>query len=327
MRTMIAAVCVTLLAVAVHTLSGQGIDVDLDRFNDDKTDPLGGAQFQVDPNDNTEKLADGTLVINRSDITILPELQSEVAAKRPGVLETVELVRAGQAVEKGNVIATINDDATQVQLKIAKEKSLDDIEKQYAEAVLEQASHALKQRNDANKKTRIYSKADIKEKELEVKRSALQIEKADRDKKIAMLEVDQAVTELKTYSIEAPISGVVAKVEKHAGEAVALGDTIVVIQDLSKVKATAKIPIKYEHMLEIGQPVEVQITVSKDGEESLQIEKEVFRGAIYYIESFADTVDRNIEVFIVVANKKDRRGQFVLKAGYPVKITIPPAKK
>ena len=326
MRTMIGAVCVTVLIVAVHTLSGQGIDLDLDRFDNNKNDPLLGGQFQVDPNDNTKKLDDGTLIINRSDVTILPELQSEVAAKRPGVLETVELVRAGQAVDKGQVIATINDDATQVQLKIAREKSQDDIERRFAEAQLEKASNELKRLVDANKKTKVYSKSDIKEKELEVKRSALQIEKATRDIKIATMEVDQALTELKTYSIEAPISGIVAAVEKHAGEAVALGDTLVVIQDLSKVKATAKIPIKYEHMLEIGQPVEVQITVSKDGEEALQIEKEVFQGAIYYIQSFADTVDRNIEVFIVVANKKDRRGQFVLKAGYPVKITIPPPK-
>ena len=330
MRTLVAAVCVTVCVVAVHSLSGQD-DLDFEKFAqpEPKQDAVGGFGGGFDPNDYTEKLTDGTLIINRSDILILPELQSEVAAKRPGVLQTVSLVRAGQAVQKDQVIATIDDEATRVQLKIAKEKSLDDIEKRYAEAVLEQASLDLKQKVDANKKSRIYSKSDIKEKELEVKRSALQIEKAERDKTIALLEVDQALTELKTYSIKAPISGTVAKVEKHVGEAVALGDTIVVIQDLSKVQATGKIPIKYEHLLQINQPVEVQITVSKpeDGEERLTIEDEVFRGAIYHIANSADTVQRHIEVLIVVANKKDSRGQFILKAGYPVKITIPPAKK
>lgn len=323
MRTLVAAVCVTVLIAAVHSISGQD-DLDFGKFSEPAKDDLSG-KFQFDPNDNTEKLADGTLVINRSDITILPELQSEVAAKRPGVLQTVALVRTGQAVEKDQVIATIDDEATQVQLRIAQEKSLDDIEKRYAKAVLEQASHSLQQRLDANKKSRIYSTSDIKEKQLEVERSALQIEKADRDKVIALLEVEQALTELKTYSIKAPISGRVAKVEKHAGEAVAMGDTIVVIQDLSQVQATGKIPIKYEYMLELGQPVEVQITVSKDDEEKLQIEDQIFVGQIYHIANSADTVNRDIEVLIVVKNKLDRRGQYILKAGYPVKITIPPA--
>jgi multidrug efflux pump subunit AcrA (membrane-fusion protein) len=324
MKSLIAAIGVALLIAFVHSTPGQDVKekFGLGKFNKELDE-----RFRVDPNDNTKKLDDGTLVIDRSDITILPELQSKVAAKRPGVLKSVEPLRAGQMVEKDMVIATLDDGAQQVILKIAKEKAQDDVEKDYAIAVRDVAQAELGKYLAANKTTRIFSGSDIEQKRLEVKRSSLQIDKADRDKKIAGMEVEQALEELKTFKIEAPISGEVAGVEKHAGEAVALGDTIMVIEDLSRVRATGKIPIKYQHLLRIGQPVEVRITVSRPEEEKLQIESEVFSGAIYHIAHGADTVNRDIEILIEVANKKDVRGLFILKAGYPVQLTIPPANR
>lgn len=326
MRTIVAAIGVVLLIAFVHSSSGQ-VDKARDKYRFDslKDDPAG--DFRVDPNDNTKKLDDGTLVIDRSDITILPELQSKVAAKRPGVLKSVNPLRAGQRVEKDQVIATLDDGIQQVILNIAREKAQDEVEKKYAIAVRDVAQGELSKYEEANKKSRIYSGSDIEQKRLEVKRSALQIDKADQDKKIAGMEVDQAIEELKSYKIEAPISGEIAGVEKHAGEAVALGDTIMTIEDLSRVRATGKIPIKYQHLLDIGQQVEVRITVSKPEEEKLHIESEVFKGTIYHIANSADTVNRDIEIMIVVTNKKDARGLFILKAGYPVQLTIPPRKR
>jgi multidrug efflux pump subunit AcrA (membrane-fusion protein) len=324
MKTLIAAIGVALLIAFVHSTPGQDVK---DKFGLGKFNKGLDERFRVDPNDYTKKLDDGTLVIDRSDITILPELQSKVAAKRPGVLKSVEPLRAGQMVEKDMVIATLDDGAQQVILKIAKEKAQDDVEKDYAIAVRDVAQAELGKYLAANKTTRIFSGSDIEQKRLEVKRSSLQIDKADRDKKIAGMEVEQALEELKTFKIEAPISGEVAGVEKHAGEAVALGDTIMVIEDLSRVRATGKIPIKYQHLLRIGQPVEVRITVSRPEEKKLQIESEVFSGTIYHIDHRADTVNRDIEIMIEVANKKDARGLFILREGYPVQLTIPPAKR
>lgn len=277
-------------------------------------------------------LSNRSLQVVRGDVSILPELRAEVAAKRPGVLKSVQPNRMGSMVSPKQVIARIDDEAAQKTLEIATEKEKDEVERKYAESVKAIATEVLKRYYDANKRaaakgrTKVFNTSQLEEKKLEVERSELQIKKAIRDRKIAGMEVDQAKIELKTYAIEAPIGGIVTDIKKQAGESVALGDTIMEITDYSRMQVTGMIPVRYRNYIQVGGSVDIQIAISDqdEGEKQLDIEKMVFKGSIYHVKQEVDRGLQEFQVFVEVQNQQDARGILILQSGMNVNLTIPP---
>jgi multidrug efflux pump subunit AcrA (membrane-fusion protein) len=178
------------------------------------------------------------VTIDQCTVTLIE--QAEVPAQEAGVLKSVAM-KEGRQVSEGELLAQIDDAKTQMEVKVAqaklavaKEKSADDINVQYATASAEVARADLLGDEEANNKHAGAVTAEaIREKKMKVVETELGIKKSKLEMRIAADEADEAQVEveaaeedLNRRQIRSPLNGVIVKVHRHAGEWVQPGDPV-----------------------------------------------------------------------------------------------------
>jgi RND family efflux transporter MFP subunit len=116
------------------------------------------------------------------------------------------------------------------------------------------------------------------------------------------------LAETKLFS---PISGVVLKKLAETGEMTGTGIPVIVISDISKVKASVFIPECELHLVRTGQEAFVRITSSDS----------VFKGRVTEIGSLADPAARAFTVKIDIPNPG-----WIIRPGMIAEVTIPSEK-
>ena len=174
-----------------------------------------------------------------------------LSAKEPGVIESI--LQLGDQVNEGQTIAQLDYDvlrarltAAEKELEIARIESANDVDLQFArvsskvnQAVLERSMAANRQYRKA------LSKTEIERLRLELQRSQLSAEQAERTNKTNLLteqlrceQVRIASLQLNGRTIAAPISGVVTEVTIEKGEWVNAGQPIARIVNTDKLRFT-----------------------------------------------------------------------------------------
>lgn len=175
----------------------------------------------------------------------------DVPAVEAGVLEKV-LVRQNELIDKNHLLARQDRDRLFVQRRIAElqkraadEKLADDLELQYAKTALEEAQAEL----DASRS--IYDNASgavpvstLRRLRLAVKRAELEVQRENKQRRLAQIEVDLRSGDLhlldlqaKRLEITSPLPGIVLQLYRHSGEWVHAGDSVVRVARLDRLQA------------------------------------------------------------------------------------------
>lgn len=193
---------------------------------------------------------------------VVPAANSQALVAPPvgGILTNRNLPRVGQSVAQGQTIAVIQQVATSAeQAQVRAASASLDLEKARLEADRRTASgevEAARVRLDlatkeAARAQRLYERKAFSERQLQAAEADLKAAKAAYDAAVKRLEAlgnaasasrsRASVSANASYTVRAPLSGYVTKVNKSIGEQVAPGEAIVEISNLNTVWVEAPI--------------------------------------------------------------------------------------
>jgi multidrug efflux pump subunit AcrA (membrane-fusion protein) len=174
-----------------------------------------------------------------------------LSAKEPGVIESI--LELGDRVNVGQTIAELDQDlpraqmnAAEKELAIAKLESENDVDLRFARVSSKVNSAVLERSLAANRQyKKALSKTEIERLRLELQRSCLSAEQAERNSQTnqlnEQLKADQvtiAEIQLNNRTIAAPISGIVTEVSIERGEWVNSGQPIARIVNTDTLRFT-----------------------------------------------------------------------------------------
>jgi multidrug efflux pump subunit AcrA (membrane-fusion protein) len=270
----------------------------------------------------------GAETVTLSNCLLSLDEEVSVPAQEAGELISIP-VREGQQVAKGDLLAQVDDvvqraayNVALFKLKVADRQATDDIDVRYSKAAYLYAGAKLKRSLAANQKTtNTVTEEMIDEQRLDKEKSALMIEKSQKDldvaglqKQVSEAELDAATANLKRRRIVAPLDAMVVELARRQGEWVQAGDTIMRLVRIDQLRVEGLIDAKEYRPSEIqGRPVEIVVTLAHK-------EKVKFPGKIVFVNPLIRT-GGSYQVRAEVQNRKED-GFWTLNPGLKAEMTI-----
>jgi multidrug efflux pump subunit AcrA (membrane-fusion protein) len=258
-----------------------------------------------------------------------PDEEVQAPAQEDGVLVKV-LVREGQRVSKGDLLAQIDDVIPRMQcevsknkLKVAEKQAADNISIRYAEAAAAVAYADYIQAMEANAKLPgTVPQAEVRQKALKHREMVLSIEKAQKEFDVAGLqlnvskaELEAAEANLKRRRVLAPLDGEaeVVELKSHEGEWVKAGDVVLRLVRLDLLRVHGLLDANAASPAEVqGRPVEISVDLARGRHEKLM-------GKIVYVKPLVE--GNGYEVRAEVQNRREN-GAWLLNPGMLAEMTI-----
>ncbi len=251
----------------------------------------------------------------------------EVPAREAGVLEKVS-VREGEMVEAGAPLAQIDDAAArflwrraQTELLAAEKQADSDVKVRFANKSLEVAEAELRRAIDSRRRfAQSVSQSEMDRLRLTVQKTALEIEQAQLELELAqaareakLIDVHSAEHSIRQRQVAAPLAGFVAEVNRHQGEWVQPGQTIMRILRLDRLRAEGLIDATLVNGELKGR--KARLTVEIDGQPA------EFAGFVTYVSPEIDPVNGQVRIRAQIENT-----QLKLRPGLHGSMTIAGAK-
>ena len=214
--------------------------------------------------------------------TAQPRLTSVVASDIDGLVQDLK-VNEGDLVDKGTVLARLEDSLLRIELKGARANKAD------TEAQLRRA------RTDLQRSSDLLATETIADKQYTDDLAEVQSLEARIGRLQAEIEHHQDSITKKT--IRAPFTGFVVKEHTQIGEWVEKGGPIVTLADLSSIEVVVEVPERYVPRLALGGSTNVLV-------DALNPEK--FTGKIAAIIPVGDAASRSFPVKVAVENPDTR---------------------
>ena len=259
----------------------------------------------------------GAVTLPKCSVKLLESVV--LASDRPGLSAFVE-PKEGDIVRKDQEIVFLKDELAVAIFKIAKQKAENDVNKRFAEKSAAVAKAEWERMLESNRKVPgAIPSTEVERAKLNYEKGLLQGEQAEFEQAVAVLEMEKAAAELKTYKIEAPFDGEVRKVLKHKGEAVTQGTPILELISTRSVRVEGYLPIEDYAKVQKGDRVEVRLDIP---DKDLDIEKKIFEGKVYFIDKTVSPVTHGARVWAEVDNP-----EALLIEGLYAKMTIRHGRK
>lgn len=185
-------------------------------------------------------------------------------SKLNGTIDEI-LVREGQVVKKGEILARIDSDDYRIAVQRA--KSAYDL------------ARAEYERDQA-----IYAKGVIPTAELETNRTKMETAKAD---------LENAELQLSRCTITAPMNGVVRKFDAKIGLQLAIGDPLAEILEIDRLKAVIGIPESEVSAVRSLDSVNISLQA---------LENKTITGKVHFLSSSPETVARLFRLELAIDN-------------------------
>ncbi len=173
------------------------------------------------------------------------------------------LVKEGDVVTKGTLLATIDARVQKARVALAEVAAKADGLVVRAEIVIAQAQ-ALQ-----NRVARAHAKGAAQEWEVTQSEQAVQLAEADLQvakesvtRTQSQLALDQAI--LSEFNMTAPFDGTILEVHTQSGEIVEIETTILEIGNLQHLRATAFVPLDWLDSLSVGSVLAAQLPTGED---------------------------------------------------------------
>jgi len=236
--------------------------------------------------------------------------QVDVPAREPGVLADVS-VAEGQMVREGAVLAQIDDaearsaeEHAKAELDVAALKATNTVNVRFGKKSVEVAKAELRRSTESNEKyQKSISESEMDRLRLVVEKAVLEVEQAEHELRVAaltqrMMESDHRAAQqrVKRHTITAPFAGVVVQVNRHRGEWVKPGDSVVRILRLDRMRAEGF--IKMSSWREDLQGSSVRLLVDLPKAQSVE-----FSGKVVFVDPEIDPVNAQVRIWAEVENR------------------------
>lgn len=228
-----------------------------------------------------------------------PKEDRLLAFVRPGQISEV-LVKEGDTVRAGQLLAKLEDEAEQVELRQLEAEGNDQIRIDAAIKQLEQKREDAKKLREAAVK-----EWDIKHAELEAEIADLSLKLARFEQAQAKLKAQEAKANLKRMRIESPIDGKIEVIARKEGESVEANQQIIRLVNINPLRIDAPVPTATAQQLKLDGAVTVVFPDNKTR-----------TGKIVFIATVADAASNTMTVRIEVQNDDNRQ------AGEHVKVVL-----
>ena len=218
------------------------------------------------------------------------------------------LVKEGDTVEKGALLASLHDDPEKIQTEQLKVQAADKTRILSAEAELAQKMVDLEKLDAARKKGAV-SGWEVAHMKLSVRMAKLSLQAATIEHEQFHRQYSQAVQQLKRMRIVSPIPGRVEKVSMEAGEGVEKLGPVVQLVKTDPLWLDVPVPLPQAKRLAMGQQAVVLFPGNPTGKST--------DGRIVYISSVADSASDTLRVRIEVGNPSDRPAGERVTVGFP----------
>jgi RND family efflux transporter MFP subunit len=249
--------------------------------------------------------------------------EAEVPAQEAGVL-TEMVVREGQRVKKGEVLAQIDDqvarlaaEAAQSQYEIARAKATNDVRMRFAKKALEVSQAELRRSTESIERfAKSVSQSQLDVEKLTVERNRLESEQADHEHEIAVLEMKATENELSAAQAQvarrqilAPFDGVIVQIYVRRGEWVEPGQKALRIVNVDRLKAEGFVAAAQAGLDLTGKSVALEI-------EGIN-QQAPAAGTIVFVSPEMDPITGQVRVWAEIDNREGR-----LRPGQPVRMTV-----
>lgn len=252
------------------------------------------------------------VVIQLPNCRIKPEGQVTLSANQSGILAAVP--KEGDQVESGQQVIQLDSELARTAVAVAERQAEIDVDIRFAEISSDVARLEYEQAKDVNMSSPgSIPLTEVRRRKLEYDRSLLQIEQSKHQQAVALLKLNEANAQLKTFSVAAPFAGTVTKVVKKAGESVRPGEPILELVSTRRVRVEGYIDASLRRKISPGTPVQVE--GEKLDDEVLQPAE----GKIVFVDTVVQPVTRQIRICAEVDNSNES-----LVAGLTATMTVLP---
>jgi RND family efflux transporter MFP subunit len=204
--------------------------------------------------------------------------EADVRAEITGAV-VQSLADNGQAVQKGQLLARIDDTAIRDQWLSAR-------------SLVTSAQNASNvARRDEERSKRLAEAGAIAERELDAARQARIAAEAQLEDARARLSLAQR--QLDNTQIRAPFAGLVSERAASAGDVMQPGSQMFTIVDPSSMRLEASVPAEALASLRVGDPVEFTVNAYPD---------RTFTGRVERINPAADPTTRQVRIYVAIPN-------------------------
>jgi macrolide-specific efflux system membrane fusion protein len=249
--------------------------------------------------------------------------EAEVPGQEAGVITNV-VVREGQRVKQGELLARIDDqvarltaDAAKAKYDIAKAKATNDVRLRFAQKSTEVAEAELRRSTESIERfAKSVSQSQLDVEQLTVQKNRLEAEQATHEQQIATLEMKQqeselnaARTQIARRRIVAPFNGVIVQIYARKGEWAEPGQKVLRIVNVDRLKAEGFIRAEDAKAQMVDRPIRLKI--EPGGEHN------TFAGKIVFVSPEVDPITGQVRVWAEIDNRDGR-----LRPGQPAKMVV-----
>jgi len=207
------------------------------------------------------------------------------------------LVKEGDSVEKGALLASLDNKPERIQVEQLKVQAVDQTRILSAKAELAQKKVDLKKLEAASAKGAA-STWEVEHMRLSVKMAELSLRAAVIEQEQNQREYKKAVSQLERMHLVAPVAGRVEKVAVETGEAVERLGPVIQLVKIDPLWIDVPVPLDQAEQMAPAQPVAVSFSDNPT--------KDSGKGQIIHVSAVADAASDTLRVRIEVSNPRLR---------------------
>jgi RND family efflux transporter MFP subunit len=190
---------------------------------------------------------------NEFDCLIEARQRLEIRASAEGVIESVQVQR-GDAVKKGQMIATLSSGPERAALELARSRATMEGELKAASTRMELSKKKWERADELHKKNFVSANARD-EAEAEYRLASEQLRAAQDNRRLAELEVRRAEEVLAQRGIRSPVTGLVVDVVLRPGELTSSNqkDPIARLMEVDPLSVELILPVREHGKIKLGQ--------------------------------------------------------------------------
>jgi RND family efflux transporter MFP subunit len=268
---------------------------------------------------DSERLPQDGVLFTIEDCQIRPVQRGLLAVSRFGVL-TRMAVSVGDSVQKGDIVASLDDRIAAANLALAQRRVENDVDLRFAKAFTDvaQADYEAAQRLYELKAT---STDSLRKQKLELNRGQLRIEQHEHERELLVLEAERAARDLEALQVIAPYDGRVVRVLKGLGEGVHEGEGVVEIVNTDRVYVEGYGSI--QDLWQLPQDMQVRVRLNDARLSRSDAGQKLFDGQLRLVDSAVQPVTGRVRVVVEVLANKDN----ILREGLKAQILFGQAAK
>ncbi len=302
-----------------------------------------------------------TALVELKDARLVFINKHEVAFDRPGVLQFV--LEEGESVEKGQVVARLDDRIAKAAVEVAQARVLNTAEVISAQKQAEladlkykvtkknadeyNASHGLTSPEPGTTPTPItpelnappasttsngkgvgdslYPSSYLDELRLTAEAARSDVGRFEKEHEVNVKGVVQAQAELSVLELKAPRAGLVTWAYKQTGEGVQSGEKVLDITSTSRIRVEVNVPAVTAARLKVGMPITV-VVQQPTGETAMNLER--YPTVLKFIDPTIEDVSQKVRIWAEIDNslgqlREGLRASIEIVPGTPAPATKP----